>query len=70
VVTDKSGSAIQAASIQITETDENVSRVVTTNVQGAYQALNLKPGKYRITAKKDGFSILELYHKPSPARWR
>jgi Carboxypeptidase regulatory-like domain/TonB dependent receptor len=60
VVSDASSSAVPDATIQVTNIDENTSRTFLTNTQGSYQALNLKPGKYRITAKKEGFGIFEL----------
>ena len=41
-------------------TDENISRTIETNAQGGYQALNLKPGKYKITASKQGFGAFQL----------
>ncbi len=60
VVSDSSGSAVPDASVMITNTDENVSRKLLTSSQGAYQAINLKPGKYKITASKPGFGTFEL----------
>ena len=60
VVSDASSSAVADATIQVTNIDENTSRTFLTSTQGSYQALNLKPGKYRITAKKEGFGIFEL----------
>jgi hypothetical protein len=60
VVSDSSGSAIPDASVMITNTDENVSRKLLTSSQGTYQAINLKPGKYKITASKPGFGTFEL----------
>ena len=60
VVTDKSGLAVPAVSIHVTEVDENTTRAVLSDVQGAYRVMNLKPGKYQITAEKPGFSAYKL----------
>ena len=59
-VTDSSGAAVPDAVIEVTKTDENVTRSVITSPQGSYQAVNLKPGTYKIVAKKTGFSTVEL----------
>jgi hypothetical protein len=60
VVTDSSGGAIPGALIEVTNTDENVSRSAPTNGQGGYEVINLKPGRYRIVAKKEGFGTVQL----------
>lgn len=60
VVSDTSSSAVPGAIIQVTNVDENTSRTVLTNAQGAYEVLNLKPGTYRMTARKEGFGVFEL----------
>jgi hypothetical protein len=43
-VTDASGSVIPNAKIEITNEGENVSRLVMTDSQGHFEALNLKAG--------------------------
>jgi len=60
VVTDSSGAVVPDAMIDVTNTDENVTRSVQASTLGSYQALNLKPGNYKIVAKKAGFSTVEL----------
>ena len=60
VVTDKSGAAVPTVSIHVTNVDENTTRAVLSDVQGAYRAMNLKPGKYQISAEKPGFSAYKL----------
>jgi Carboxypeptidase regulatory-like domain/TonB dependent receptor len=60
VVLDASNAAVPGAKVEITNTDENISRTVETNAQGGYQALNLKPGKYKISARKEGFGSFQL----------
>lgn len=60
VVTDSSNSAVPNAVIEVTNVGENTTRSVLSNMQGAYEALNLKPGSYKIVAKKPGFSTVEV----------
>lgn len=60
VVTDSSSAVVPETAIEVTNTDENVTRSVLSNTLGGYQALNLKPGNYKIVAKKAGFSTVEL----------
>jgi hypothetical protein len=54
-VRDSSGGAVAAAQIILTNIQEGVSRTLFTNDLGAYLALDLKPGRYRIEVQKDGF---------------
>ncbi len=68
VATDSSMSAVPGAVIEITNIDETVTRSAVTNLQGAYEAVNLKPGKYKIVAKKDGFSMVEISNVNLDAR--
>src|SRR5579864_5603307 len=60
IVADPSGAAVPAASVEVINTDENVSRLLTTNGQGGFEAVNLKPGRYRIIAKKEGFGAVQV----------
>ena len=54
-VTDASGSVIPKAKIEITNEGENVGRVVLTDLQGNFEALNLKAGIYSVAAEAKGF---------------
>lgn len=60
VVTDSSSAAVPDAVIEVTNTDENVMRSLLTSPQGSYEVVNLKPGTYKIVAKKAGFGTVEL----------
>jgi hypothetical protein len=60
VVTDSSSAAVPDAVVEITNTAENATRSTVTNGQGAYGAVNLKPGNYKIVVKKNGFSNVEM----------
>jgi hypothetical protein len=55
-VTDASISPVADAKISITNTATGVVRVVTTDMAGFYNAPNLLPGIYEITAAAPGFS--------------
>src|SRR5262245_37521017 len=54
-VKDASGSVVPNATVKITNVDENTSRTVTTNSNGDYEAVNTKPGRYRIEITVSGF---------------
>ena len=43
------------AAVKVTGTDENISREVATGSNGNYEALNLKPGFYKVTVDHPGF---------------
>src|ERR1700757_1064721 len=60
VVTDSSSAAVPDAVVEITNPAENTTRSTVTNGQGAYEAVNLKPGNYKIVVKKNGFSSVEM----------
>jgi hypothetical protein len=54
-VTDASGALIAKASVVVTNVDENTARSVDTDARGDYQAVNMKPGRYRIEVVAQGF---------------
>jgi len=55
VVTDASGSAIPAASVDVVSVDTGASRKLSTDGSGRYDAPLLPIGKYEVTAEKQGF---------------
>ena len=55
-VRDPSGAAVAAAAINVTEIDSNTVRSVSSDKEGLDQIINLKPGRYEITAAKSGFA--------------
>src|ERR1051325_8255608 len=57
-VTDPSGAAIVSAQVTVTQTEMNFETVTTTNEEGLYRALNLRPGPYRIVVVAPGFKKL------------
>lgn len=54
-VQDASGSAVADAEIRIRNTGENTARLVKSSQSGAYEALNLRPGRYQVTVTRTGF---------------
>ena len=54
-IRDSSGAVVTDAKVRVTLTDENATSEVSTNGNGNYEALNLKPGHYKITVRHAGF---------------
>ncbi len=54
-VTDNSGAVVAKASVKVTNTDENTDRQLTTNANGDYEAVNSKPGHYKVDITANGF---------------
>jgi Carboxypeptidase regulatory-like domain len=54
-VTDASGAVISGATVTITNTATGVARNLTTNAAGDYNAPNLEPGPYMVTAQAASF---------------
>jgi hypothetical protein len=56
-VKDSSGSVVPNATVKITNVDENSVRTIQTNSNGDYEAVNSKPGRYKIEITASGFQI-------------
>src|ERR1700676_384758 len=54
-ITDESGAAIPSTTVSITNVATGVTTNVTANAQGIYNAPNLLPGNYQVTASAQGF---------------
>ena len=54
-VTDPNGAVIPNAAVQITDQATALSRDLTTDNQGNYEAAALKPGNYKVTVTAAGF---------------
>ena len=54
-VTDPSGAAIPGATVTITNTGTNATRVATTGANGSYAVPNLIAATYKVTVTKSGF---------------
>ena len=57
-ITDPSGAAVPDVSVTIVNTDTGVSKALTTNSAGIYDAVSVLPGHYQITFAKQGFEKL------------
>jgi len=59
-VSDSNGAAIPNAAVQITDQATGISRDVTTDSSGNYEALALKPGIYKVIVSATGFKTSTL----------
>jgi outer membrane receptor protein involved in Fe transport len=55
VVQDNTGAVIPNASVVVRNADTGISRTLTTDAAGRYQALNLNPGNYEVEGQVSGF---------------
>src|SRR5467141_3419684 len=58
-VTDQSGGVVAGATVTVLDKDRGVSRTLTADDAGAYNAPNLTPGNYTVRAEAKGFKIFE-----------
>jgi Carboxypeptidase regulatory-like domain len=58
-VVDTTGGVIVGATVTVADTARGVSRTLTTDDAGAYNAPNLTPGTYTVRAEAKGFAKLE-----------
>jgi hypothetical protein len=59
IVADQSGGVIASATVTITDTQRGISRDLTTDNAGEYNAPNLLPGTYMVRAEAMGFRVTE-----------
>src|SRR3984893_1544653 len=59
IVTDQSGGVISGATVIVLDTQRGVSRTLTTDEAGAYNAPTLIPGTYTVRVEAKGFKKLE-----------
>jgi hypothetical protein len=59
-VTDPTGAVVAGASVELVNTDTNISRSVTTDGSGNYVFPQLAPGNFRVSAKASGFSTASI----------
>ncbi len=57
VVTDQSGAVVQGAKVELTDVATSSTVSTTTNDQGHYVVVDVKPGQYNVTVTKQGFSV-------------
>src|SRR5215472_2095787 len=58
-ITDQSGAAVPNAAVVVLNTDTGVSRTLTTNGDGLFQATFLVPGHYEVNAGGGGFGKVD-----------
>jgi hypothetical protein len=58
-VTDQSGGVISGATIVVIDTERGISRTLTTDDAGAYNAPNLTAGNYTVRGEAKGFKRIE-----------
>src|SRR5260370_20801062 len=59
-VTDASGAVVLNAKIEVTDLATNITRQLTTNNEGNYEASALKSGNYKVTVSATGFANAEI----------
>ncbi|HQU92064.1 MAG TPA: TonB-dependent receptor, partial [Pyrinomonadaceae bacterium] len=58
-ITDSNGLAVVGATVTATEQTSGTERTVTTNEDGRYRLIELKPGIYKVKASANGFGAKE-----------
>ena len=58
-VTDQSGGVVSGATVTVLDTQRGLSRTLTTDDTGAYNAPTLIPGTYTVSVEANGFKKLE-----------
>jgi hypothetical protein len=58
-VTDQSGGVISGATVSVIDTERGITRTLTTDDAGAYNAPNLTAGNYTVRAESKGFKRIE-----------
>ena len=59
-VTDPSGAVVPNARIVVTDLGTNLTRELTTNAEGDYEASALRSGSYKVTVSAPGFGNFEI----------
>jgi hypothetical protein len=67
-IQDSSGSVIPGVNLRLTNIDHNVSQQTASNTQGAYEFVDLSPGRYSLVAEKGGFSPVRVRELTLEAR--
>jgi hypothetical protein len=58
-VTDQSGGVLAGATVTVTDTDRGVTRALTADTAGEYDAPTLTPGTYSVRVEARGFKTIE-----------
>jgi len=57
VVRDNSGATVAGARLTLRNLDENTASLTVSSGAGGYEFLNVKPGRFAVTAEKSGFTL-------------
>jgi Carboxypeptidase regulatory-like domain/TonB-dependent Receptor Plug Domain len=60
VVTDASGAVVVEAEVMLTNVEQGTTATVITNHSGVYVLPSVKPGEYRMSARKAGFKTVDV----------
>lgn len=60
LITDPQGRVVPDVAVEVTNVDTSVSAHQTTNSDGLYVMVGLKPGRYRVSVSKEGFRRIDL----------
>ena len=60
VVYDKTQSIVPGASVSIRSLEDNSVRMTTSDQNGSFEFVNLKPGNYTLSAKGEGFAEFQV----------
>ena len=64
-ITDANGLAVAGATVTATLVETGIERTITTNDEGVYKIVDLKPGTYRVKATGSGFGVQETSPIPT-----
>ena len=59
-ITDANGAVLPNAAVRITDQATGISRDVTTNGEGNFEAVALKPGTYKVSVSANGFKTASM----------
>src|ERR1700691_2988771 len=60
VVHDKTDAVVPGASVQIRDLNENATRSATADQNGSFEFVNLKPSRYEVSVRADGFADFQI----------
>lgn len=60
LITDPQGRVVPDVAVEVTNVDTSVSAHQTSNSDGLYVMVGLKPGRYRVSVSKEGFRRIDL----------
>ncbi|HEV2761601.1 MAG TPA: carboxypeptidase regulatory-like domain-containing protein [Pyrinomonadaceae bacterium] len=63
-VQDEQGASLPGASVEVRNVETNLTRSLTTDESGRFVFLQLPPGRYTLTASKQGFATLQQEQFP------